>query len=44
MEATSEDLEMARAAIDLIAERGYNRDKDLQAEYAMLIARFRPGG
>jgi hypothetical protein len=24
--------------------RGYNRDKDLQAEYAALLDRFRPGG
>ena len=44
VEATPEDLDMARAALDLIAERGYNRDKDLQAEYATLLARFRPGG
>ena len=42
VEATPADLEMARGALDLIAERGYNRDKDLQAEYAALLARFLP--
>ena len=44
VEATPDDLEMARAALDLITERGYNRDKDLQADYAALLARFRPDG
>ena len=43
VEATPDDLDMARAALDLITERGFNRDKDLQAEYAGLLARFRPG-
>jgi predicted nucleotidyltransferase len=42
VEATPEDLEMARGALHLITERGYNRDKELQAEYAALLARFRP--
>lgn len=42
VEATPEDLEMARSALDLITARGYNRDKDLQAEYAVLLARFGP--
>lgn len=42
VEATPEDLEMARAALTLIAERGYDRGKDLQADYAALLARFRP--
>ena len=43
VEATPEDLETARAALALIAERGYDRGKDLQADYAALLARFRPG-
>ena len=44
VEATSDDLETARASLDLMTERGYNRDKDLQAEFAGLMARFRPNG
>ena len=43
VEATPQDLEMARAGLDLITARGYNRDKDLQAELDGLLARFRPG-
>ena len=43
VEATPADLEMASAALDLIAERGYHRGKDLQAEYQSLLARFLPG-
>lgn len=43
VEATPEDLALARTSLDLITERGYNRDKDLQAEYETLLARFRPG-
>jgi hypothetical protein len=42
VEATPDDLEMARAALGLIAERGYDRGKDLQADYEALLARFRP--
>ena len=42
VEATPEDLEMARAGLDLITARGYSRDKDLQVEYEGLLARFRP--
>ena len=42
VEATTEDLEMARDGLDLITARGYNRDKDLQAELDGLFARFRP--
>ena len=42
VEATPADLELARGALDLITERGFNRDKDLQAEYATLLARFLP--
>ena len=42
VEATADDLELARASLDLITERGYNRDKDLQVEYAGLLTRFRP--
>jgi hypothetical protein len=40
LEATPDDLSMARAALDLIAERGYARGKDLQADLDALIARF----
>jgi hypothetical protein len=40
---TPDDLDLASAALDLIAERGYHRGKDLQAEYRSLLARFRPG-
>jgi hypothetical protein len=43
LEATPDDLEMARTALDLITERGYQRDKDLQSDYTALLARFRPG-
>jgi hypothetical protein len=43
-EASDEDLVMARAALDLIAERGYDRGKDLQGDFAELLARFCPGG
>jgi hypothetical protein len=43
IEATPDDLDLASAALDLIAERGYHRGKDLQAEYRSLLARFRPG-
>lgn len=42
VEATPEDLETARASLDLITERGYNRDKDLQTDFEALMARFRP--
>lgn len=44
VEATPEDLETARTSLDLMTERGYNRDKNLQAEYQTLLARFRPTG
>jgi hypothetical protein len=37
-------LRLARDSLDLITERGYNRDKDLQAEYQTLLARFRRNG
>jgi hypothetical protein len=42
IEATQADLDMASAALDLIAERGYHRGKGLQAEYQSLLARFLP--
>jgi hypothetical protein len=42
VEATDADLDLARASLDLIAERGFDRGKDLQAEYASVLARFRP--
>lgn len=44
VEAMPDDLETARTALDLIAERGFDRGKDLQAEYASVLARFRPPG
>jgi hypothetical protein len=34
---------MARAALSLIAERGYDRGKNLQSDLDALLARFRPG-
>jgi len=40
--ADADDLAMAQAALDLIAERGYARGKDLQADLDALIARFLP--
>jgi hypothetical protein len=43
IETTPDDLDLASAALDLIAERGYHRGKDLQAEYRSLLARFLPG-
>ncbi len=43
-EATPEDLVTARAALDLIAERGYDRGKDLQSDLDALAARFHPQG
>ena len=42
VEATPADLELATASLNLITARGFHRDKDLQAEYAGLLARFRP--
>ena len=42
VEATPADLELATASLDLITARGFHRDKDLQAEYTGLLARFRP--
>jgi predicted nucleotidyltransferase len=44
VEASGDDLEMARAALDLISERGYDRGKDLQGDFVELLGRFRPGG
>jgi hypothetical protein len=44
VEASPEDLETARTSLDLITERGYNRDKNLQDDYEALLARFRPAG
>jgi hypothetical protein len=44
VEATPEDLETARISLDLITERGYDRDKNLQADFSTLLARFRPDG
>lgn len=44
VEATPDDLLLAQMSLDLITARGYNRDKDLRAEYETLLARFRPEG
>jgi hypothetical protein len=41
VEATPDDLTTARAALNLIAERGYDRGKSLQADFDALLARFR---
>ena len=40
--STPDDLAMARTALDLIAERGYARGKNLQGDLDVLLARFRP--
>lgn len=40
--ADEEDLRTARAALSLISERGFNRDKDLQADLDAVLTRFRP--
>jgi len=39
-EATDEDLQQARDALALIAERGFNRGKDLSGEFRRLYERF----
>jgi hypothetical protein len=41
-EATLSDLALARDSLTLIAERGYDRGRDLQADFDALLARFRP--
>ena len=42
IEATVDDIAMARSALGLIAERGYDRGKSLQADLDALLARFLP--
>jgi hypothetical protein len=42
MAADEEDLHTARTALSLISERGFNRDKDLQADLDAVLTRFRP--
>ena len=42
-EASSSDLATARDSLTLIAERGYHRGRDLQADFNALLTRFRPG-
>jgi hypothetical protein len=42
IEADDDDIAMARAALSLIAERGYDRSKSLQSDLDGLIARFLP--
>jgi len=44
VEATEDDLNMARDGLALIAARGYDRGKHLQADLDALLARFRPNG
>jgi predicted nucleotidyltransferase len=44
VEATEDDLAMARDGLALIAERGYDRGKALQADLDSLLVRFRPNG
>ncbi len=39
--ATDEDLDEARHAIDLITERGYNRDRDLPAALDDALSKWR---
>ncbi len=38
--ASTEDLELARESLDLITQRGFDRDKDLQEELAKLLDLF----
>jgi len=42
-EASSPDLTTARDSLALITERGYDRGRDLQADFNALLTRFRPG-
>lgn len=42
-EASSSDLATARDSLTLITERGYDRGRDLQADFNALLTRFRPG-
>ena len=42
LEATPEDLDVARAALTLITERGYDRGKSLQTDLDGLLSRFLP--
>lgn len=44
VEATDEDLAMARDGLALITARSYDRGKSLQADLDALLARFRPNG
>lgn len=41
-EASPSDLSLAWESLSLIAERGYDRGRDLQADFNTLLARFRP--
>jgi hypothetical protein len=40
--AAPEEIELARTAVTTITERGFNRDRDLQADLAALISSRRP--
>jgi nucleotidyltransferase AbiEii toxin of type IV toxin-antitoxin system len=40
--ANDSDLATAREGLTLISERGYHRDRELQADLDTLLARFRP--
>jgi predicted nucleotidyltransferase len=44
VEATDDDLTMARDGLALIAERGFDRGKSLQTDLDALLDRFRPTG
>ncbi len=42
--ATNEEIDRARAAVALIAERGFSRHKDIVAGLERFITQHRPGG
>jgi hypothetical protein len=42
VEAAPDDLRLAEESLALISARGYDRGKNLRAEYEQLLARFRP--
>lgn len=44
VEASPRDLDLARASLGLISERGYDRGRELLADFDALLARFRPAG
>ncbi len=42
--ATNEEIDRARAAVALIAERGFSRHKDIVAGLERFVAQYRPNG